>query len=133
MATVSQKKPSWVTNIEKQRAQAGLPTVSSGSSNTYSGGTSKGISGSSTSATVSVVKRPGYSSGTVKNNSGTSGGSSGSASIYTPAGAGSDYYAGQKMNGSDQALLKSYGDGWNDADAKQKAAIAEGKTELANY
>lgn len=74
MATVSQEKPSWVTNIEKQREEMGLPTVSSGS-NRVSGG----------------------------------------ASSYTPAGAGSDYYAGQVMSGSDQALLKSYGDNWNAA------------------
>lgn len=129
MATVSQKKPSWVTNIEKQRAQAGPLTVSSGNSNTYSGGTSKGISGSSTSTTGSVVKSSGSSGGTVTSSSGTSGGSSGNTSAYTPKGAGSDYYAGQKMNGSDQALLKSYGDKWNAAATQEEKDYWHNKAE----
>ncbi|MCF2662750.1 hypothetical protein I6E42_11625 [Pseudoflavonifractor phocaeensis] len=50
--------------------------------------------------------------------SGSSGGSS--AGGYTPAGAGSDYYASRIMSQEDQDLLHSYGANWNAATTQEE-------------
>ena len=54
---------------------------------------------------------------------------------YVGAGKGSDYYAGQTMSASDQALLKSYGDAYNNAttDAERKAAHDAAEALRAQY
>lgn len=56
-------------------------------------------------------------------------------SQYTAVGKGSDYYAGQQMSASDQALLKSYGDAYNNAttDAERQAAHAAAEALRAQY
>ena len=54
---------------------------------------------------------------------------SGGGSGYQGAGSGSDYYAGQTMSQSDQALLKSYGDNWNAAATQEEKDYWHGKAE----
>ena len=56
-------------------------------------------------------------------------GKSGGGSGYQGAGSGSDYYAGQTMSQSDQALLKSYGDNWNAATTQEEKDYWHGKAE----
>ena len=56
-------------------------------------------------------------------------GQSGGGSGYQGAGSGSDYYAGQTMSQSDQALLKSYGDNWNAAATQEEKDYWHGKAE----
>jgi hypothetical protein len=54
---------------------------------------------------------------------------------WTPLGAGSDHYASQKMSVEDQALLKSYGDAYNNAttDEERRAAHDAAEQLRANY
>lgn len=90
----------------------------------------------------SIRNSYGYSGGddgtqhipTSSKSSGTSSGSSGN-SQYKAVGKGSDYYSTQHMSASDQALLKSYGDAYNNAttDAERAAAHAAAEKLRAQY
>lgn len=88
-----------------------------------------------TSNKYSQYLNTGNSGGNSSSKSGGTSGSTGGGGQYVGVGKGSDYYAEQYMSPSDQALLKSYGDAYNNAttQAERDAAHEAAERLRAQY